>query len=214
MANFTIKTTPIAEGPIILRPAELGLSRDYIYDLASSEVLEATEHPAPFVEQTTERYARGVMHGLHFQSKGSYAKLVTVTNGRILAVAVDLRPESKSFGASHSVELTLENEAMFYIPPYFAFGFLTLEAKTEVLVSCAAPYDANAESGIIYDDEVLAIDWQFERYDIDEKRLSITQRDRNRPCFRSYNPNALWIGRPKKSKYALTKKFVYEKEPR
>ncbi len=214
MANFNVKTSPIAEGPITLRPAETGLGRDYIYDLASPEVLAACGQETPFVEQTKELLARGVMRGFYFQSKGSYAKLATVTSGRILAVAVDLRPESKSFGASHSVELTAENEALFYIPPYFAFGFLTLEAKTEVLVSCAAQYDADAESGIIYDDEVLAINWQFERYDIDENRLSITQRDRKFPCFRSYNPNALWVGRPKKSKYALTKKFVYEKEPR
>ncbi len=212
MSNFTIKPTPIAEGPMIIRPTEYGLSRDYLNELEPREILSLLEVETPFVELNRERYARGVVRGLHFQSKGSYAKMIAVTSGRILDVAVDLRPESKTFGASHAVELSAENETMFYIPPYFAHGFLTLEANTEVVFNCTAPHDPKEESGIIFDDEILAINYQFERYDIDEKRLSLTPRDRKLPCFRSYNPNSLWVNRPKKSKYALNKPFVYQKE--
>ncbi len=212
MSQFTTKTTPIPEGPIIIRPTEYGLSRDYLSETEPQGILELLDSPIPFAHHYKERYARGVVRGLHFQSKDSYAKLIAVTSGRILDIAIDLRPESKTFGAAHSVELSAENETMFYIPPYFAHGFLTLEANTEVVFNCTAPHNPALESGIIFDDEILAINYQFERYDIDEKRLSLTQRDRKLPCFRSYNPNALWINRPKKSKYALNKPFVYQKE--
>ncbi len=205
MAQFITKESPI-DGPIIIKPATLGVSRDYLLDPTTEEAV-ASFAEMGFAEREfeshAERCARGVMRGLHFQRKESYARLIAVTSGRILAVAVDLRPESKTFGASQSVELTADNETMFYIPPYFAHGFMTLEPNTEVVTNCAGHYDPSQESGIIYDDEVLAIDWQFERYEIDEKYLNISQRDKRNNSFRMYNPNDLWINRPKKSKYAI-----------
>ncbi len=87
-------------------------------------------------------------------------------------------------------------------------GYLTLERDTEVVCLCAAEYDPTQESGIIYDDEILAINWQYERYEIDEKRLNVGLREKKFPSFRSYNQNALWINRPKKSKYALTRRVI------
>ncbi len=202
MTKFKITPTPL-ENLLLLKPEILGESRDFLFDLAAEEYEQLSFAEQGFAHHTHETLARGVMRGLYFQRKDSYGRMIAVKSGRVLAVAVDLRPESKDFGAAHSVELNSENEAMLYIPPYFAHGFLTLEPKTEVVVNSVATPNPDEYSGIIWDDEILAINWQFERYEIDEKRLSILGRDKNLPSFRSYNHNSIWINRPKKSKYAL-----------
>ncbi len=191
---------------MIICPTTLEGSRSYLTELTDSgEIYAAMGLQESFIEHRSEKLSRGVLRGLHFQRKGSYARLLAVTSGRALCMAVDLRPESDSFGAVNSVELTAENELMLYIPPYFACGYLTLEPATEVVTNSAGESDPSSESGIIYDDEILSINWQFERYEIDEKRLNMSQRDKKLPSFRSYNPNTLWIDRPKKSKYALSR---------
>ncbi len=126
-----------------------------------------------------------------------------MTSGSALHVAVDLRPEAKSFGASHAVELSAENQQMLYIPPYYAHGFLTLEPNTEVVINYTKEHTPDADAGIIWDDEILAIDWRFDRYDIDSNRLNISPKDRKRPSFRSYNQHDLWPNRCTKKSYAL-----------
>ncbi|MFI3302161.1 MAG: dTDP-4-dehydrorhamnose 3,5-epimerase [Rikenellaceae bacterium] len=203
MAKYEIKPTPM-EGALVIAPEAEGESRDYLFDLeAGAAEYEAMGIPEEITHHTAETFARGVIRGLHFQRKDSCGVLLAVTSGRALAVATDLRPESKTFGASHAVELTTENERMLYVPPYFAYGFLTLEQKTEVVANFTGEYDSSTVSSIIWDDEILAIDWQFERFDIDQKRLNISQKDKKAPSFRSYNQNTLWVNRPKKSKYAI-----------
>ncbi|MFR9533874.1 MAG: dTDP-4-dehydrorhamnose 3,5-epimerase family protein [Rikenellaceae bacterium] len=208
MLKFIVKETPTIEGPKIIRPNEFGASREWLTELEPQEVFAEMGLEETFVQLTGEKMARGVMRGLYFQRKDSYSRLVGVVAGRALAVVVDLRPESKSFGAANSVELSAENEALLYVPQYFAYGFLTLEPATEVVCLGSGEIDPESEAGITYDDEILAIDWQFERYEIDERRLSMAQMDKKFPSFRSYNQNTLWINRPKKSKYALSRERV------
>ncbi len=194
------------DGLLLIKPEKLGESRDYIFDPMSESSIETFASMSitePLIEHFEERYARGVIRGLHFHRKAPYGKLIAVKAGRILDVAIDLRPESKSFGAAYSVELSAENETMFYIPPYFAHGFMTLEPNTEVVFNFAGEHNIAEESGIIYDDEILAINWQFERYEIDEKYLNISQRDKKNKSFRMYNQHDLWPNRPKRSKYAI-----------
>lgn len=161
--KFKIKETQI-EDLIVISPEVLEESRDYLSDLEAEETIAAYESMGieeRFIHHNKETLARGVMRGLHFQREDSYGRLVGVTSGRILCVAVDLRPDYKSFGAAHSVELHGENEMLLYVPPYFALGFMTLEPKTEVIINSAATPDIKRESGIIWDDDVLNIDWQF-----------------------------------------------------
>ncbi len=203
MSKYEIRTTPI-EGPLVIAPEVEGEARDFLFDLENSaEEYKLMEIPEELTHHTNERFARGVIKGLHFQRKDSRGVLISAAAGRLLAVAVDLRPESKTFGASHSVELTTENERMLYVPPYFAHGFLTLEHNTEVVCNYTGEYDPATISPIVWDDEILAINWQFERFDIDERRLNISPKDKKAPSFRSYNQNLLWVNRPKKSKYAV-----------
>ncbi len=198
---FTIKESPI-EALKIIQPTKRGEGRDYLFDIEAEEYAQM-EIAEEFVDHKSESFARGVLRGLHFPSKVAQGRLFAVTEGRALVVGVDLRPESKTFGASHAVELNADNETMLYIPPYFAYGFLTLERDTEDVCNNTLLAESETEvSGIIWDDEILLIDWQFERYEIDRKYLNINPRDKKLPSFRSYNPNLLWPNRPKKSKYA------------
>ncbi len=207
--SFTTKSTSSIEGPIIIRPTSLGGSREWLTQLeGSAEIYASMGLEEEFTQHTSEKMARGVVRGLYFQRKDSAPKIMGVTSGRALCVVVDLRPESKTFGAANSVELSLESETLLYVPPYFACGCLTLEPATVVVCNSTDNYCPSEESGIIYDDEILSINWQFERYEIDEKRLNMTQRDKRWPSFRSYNQNTLWINRPKKSKYALARERV------
>lgn len=200
--KYSIQQIPI-EGMMVITPEVEGQSRSFLCELDTQDEFALMGIEESFVQQNIEKFARGVIKGLHFQRKDSQGTLIAVTSGRALCVGTDLRPESKTFGASHAVELTDENERVFYIPPYFAHGFLTLEPNTEVVCKYTKEYDPAEVSSIIWDDEILAIDWQFERFDIDAKRLNISQRDKKAPSFRSYNQNTLWINRPKKSKYAI-----------
>ncbi len=206
--KYTTKGTSSIEGPMIIRPEEFGADRAWLLDVEHGEEILAMGIEEEFVQQYIEKMARGVVRGLYFQRKDSYSRLVGVIAGRVLCVVVDLRPESSSFGAANSIELSAENEALLYVPPYFALGYMTLEGATEVVVKGSAEVDPKTESGIIYDDEILSIDWQFERYEIDERRLNLSQQDRKFPSFRSYNKNTIWIDRPKKSKYALSRERV------
>ncbi len=204
MSMYDIDTTPI-EGMQIITPKEEGASRDFLFTLNTPSLYQAMGIDEEFAQHSLAKYARGVMRGLYLQRQDSAGVLLAVTTGRVLAVGVDMRPESRTFGASHSVELTAENERMFYIPPYFAHGFMTLEQNTEVVCNYTREYDPACESSIIWDDEILSIDWQFERFDIDKKRLSMLPKDKRAPSFRSYNQNTLWPNRPKKSRYAISK---------
>ncbi|MFI3305069.1 MAG: dTDP-4-dehydrorhamnose 3,5-epimerase [Rikenellaceae bacterium] len=199
--KYVVKQTGIEDLQLISPTAE-EFSRNFLVDLDSEESQE--EYRAMgiedcFVHSRVERLARGVMRGLHFQPNVPQSKFVAVTSGRIYAVAVDLRP-GKEYGAAFAVELTAESGRMIYVPAYFAFGYLTLEPQTEVVINSSVEHTPEQDAGIIYDDQILSIDWQFDRWEIDQKYLNMTQRDKRHPAFRNYNPNTMWSVRPDKKK--------------
>lgn len=191
MSKFKSIPTPI-EGLIIIEPTVFGDSRGFFMETYSERDFEELGITEKFVQDNHSKSARGVLRGLHFQREHTQGKLVRVTAGAILDVAVDLRPESSTYGASFSVELSAENQRMFYIPPRFAHGFLTLEGNTEFLYKCTDYYHPESDGGIMWNDPILCIDWQFERYDIDEKRLNISDKDKKHPAFRQLNPKTIW----------------------
>jgi len=116
----------------------------------------------PRVAQTSVSYntAAGTLRGLHYQkAPHSEAKLVRCTRGRVFDVAVDLRPESASYGEWTSEELTEHNQLAMYIPEGFAHGFLTLEPQSELVYQISVPFVPDASEGIRWDDPALAIPW-------------------------------------------------------
>jgi len=115
-----------------------------------------------FVQDNQSKSNRGVLRGLHYQT-GEYAqtKLVRVTKGSVLDVCVDLRQNSKTFGESFSIILDDIKCQQLYIPRGFAHGFLVLEDDTIFNYKCDNYYNKASESGIIYNDSFLNIDWDF-----------------------------------------------------
>lgn len=113
-----------------------------------------------FVQDNHSRSKRGTLRGLHFQkAPHAQGKLVRVTRGAVWDVAVDLRPDSSTYGKWYAVELSEENSLMFWIPVGFAHGFVALEDDTEIQYKCTAEYYAQSDAGIRWDDPDLAIAW-------------------------------------------------------
>lgn len=127
-----------------------------------------------FVQDNQSTSRRGVLRGLHFQ-KGNMAqaKLVRAIQGRVLDIVVDIRNESETFGQSFSIELTAENRKQLFVPRGFAHGFITLSETSVFGYKCDNFYDASSESGIIYNDATLALDWHLpdEEFIVSEKDL-------------------------------------------
>jgi len=113
-----------------------------------------------FVQDNQSESVYGVVRGLHFQV-GEYAqaKLVRVVKGKVLDVAVDIRPHSPSFGKSFSIVLSDENESQLFIPRGFAHGFSVISPSAAFFYKCDNYYNKPAESGINPYDADLAIDW-------------------------------------------------------
>jgi dTDP-4-dehydrorhamnose 3,5-epimerase len=108
-------------------------------------------------------YSRGTLRGLHFQDwPQAEAKLVRAINGRVFDVAIDLRPESKSFLRSASVELDADERNAFYIPEGCAHGFLTLEDDCELFYQISKDYVPELARGMRWNDPAFGIDWPFE----------------------------------------------------
>ena len=104
----------------------------------------------------------GVIRGLHYQlNPHAQCKLVRVLQGNILDVAVDIRKNSDSFGKVFSIELSADNKKQLLIPAGFAHGFSVLSQTAVVMYKCDALYHKESETGIIYNDMDLAIDWQI-----------------------------------------------------
>ena len=119
----------------------------------------------------------GTLRGLHFQSPPfAQDKLVRVTRGRILDVAVDIRASSPSFGKHVAVELSAENWRQLLVPVGFAHGFVTLEPDTEVLYKVTAPYAPENDHGLAFDDPALGIDWRLPL-----SGLTLSDKDRKHP---------------------------------
>lgn len=102
---------------------------------------------------------KNVIRGLHFQLHCPQAKLVSVPYGRVYDVVVDLRPESESFKMWRAVELSGENHRALYIPRGFAHGFASLADNTVMLYQCQGAYDHATDTGILFDDPALGVEW-------------------------------------------------------
>ena len=128
---------------------------------------ELTGLEVHFVQDNQSKSTKGVLRGLHFQlGAHAQAKLVRVLEGKVLDVAVDIRPNSKTFGQHVAVELTEENETQLFVPRGFAHGFVVLSDTATFFYKCDNYYHKLSEGGIIYNDPQLAINWQLPSEDL------------------------------------------------
>lgn len=174
------------EGCFILEPTIFEDKRGYFMESYNQEKFERLTGAKPFFVQDNESLSvKGVLRGLHFQ-KGEYAqaKLVRVLEGEVLDVAVDIRPNSKSFGQVVSTLLSSENKKQMFIPRGCAHGFVTLSDTAKFFYKCDNFYNREAEGGIIYNDPTFNIDWVLNPGD-----LIISDKDRILPVFKEAVPH-------------------------
>lgn len=182
MNNFSIEKTPI-EGLIIIKTKVFGDERGFFMETYNQKSFDELGIKMNFVQDNHSKSKKGVLRGLHFQTKNIQGKLIRVLKGRVFDVAVDLRKNSKTFGQWYGVELSAENKLMFYIPEGFAHGFLSLEDDTEFLYKCTNFYSPEYDSGIFWKDSNLDIDWKLETYGLKEEDLIISEKDQAQQKF-------------------------------
>jgi len=178
---MVVKETKL-KGCFILHPQVFQDQRGYFIESHNQKAFnDALGLEIDFVQDNESQSSKGVLRGLHYQI-GDYAqaKLVRVIKGKVLDVVVDLRPKSQTFGEHLSVELSDENKTQIFIPRGFAHGFLVLEDETIFSYKCDNFYNKDAETGIIYNDEDLGIDWKLSK-----KELILSNKDLVLPSFKS-----------------------------
>ncbi|WP_392893359.1 dTDP-4-dehydrorhamnose 3,5-epimerase [Pseudomonas migulae] len=148
---------------LILEPKVFGDERGFFYESFNAKAFEeATGLNRQFVQDNHSRSQKGVLRGLHYQLENTQGKLVRVTAGEVLDVAVDVRRSSGNFGKWVAVRLSAENRRQMWVPEGFAHGFVVLSDFAEFLYKTTDYYNPSAERCLRWDDPTLAIDWQLE----------------------------------------------------
>ncbi|WP_313914139.1 dTDP-4-dehydrorhamnose 3,5-epimerase [Tahibacter sp.] len=146
-------------GCVAIEPAVFGDARGFFYESYNAEKFKAAGLDLRFVQANVSRSARGVLRGLHYQWPNPQGKLVSVVEGEVFDVAVDIRRGSPTFGQWAGVMLTAENHRHFWVPEGFAHGFVVLSEFATFAYQCTALYDAKADAGVRWNDPAIAIDW-------------------------------------------------------
>ena len=158
MGKFKKIETSI-EGVYIIEPTVFGDNRGYFMETYSKKDFEELGLYYDFVQDNQSKSKKGVLRGLHFQKENTQAKLVRVLKGEVFDVAVDLRPNSSTYGKWEGVILSEENKKMFMIPRGFAHGFLVLSDEAEFTYKCDDMYNGEAEGGLKWDDADVGVIW-------------------------------------------------------
>lgn len=171
---------------IIFEPRVFEDSRGYFFESYNEKTFNDNGIKAHFVQDNQSFSKMGTVRGLHFQ-KGEFAqaKLVRVIKGKVIDVAVDLRPNSPTFGKHVAVELSEDNQKQLFIPRGFAHGFSVLSKEAIFSYKCDNFYNQNADGGLFFADTELAINWQVDHPIVSEKDLALPTFSEylQSPCF-------------------------------
>ena len=164
------KVTDI-EGLVVIEPKVFGDHRGYFFEsFRQDRFADAVGYPVNFVQDNESRSVKGVLRGLHFQLPPvAQGKLVRVTKGAVLDVALDIRKDSPTFGKHFSIELNEDNKRQLWIPPGFAHGFVSLMDDTVFQYKCTNYYSPENERSILWSDSDLQIDWKLNNVTVSEK---------------------------------------------
>jgi dTDP-4-dehydrorhamnose 3,5-epimerase len=155
-----VKATPLELSEVILlEPRVFADDRGWFEECWSEARYAGAGVPGPFVQDNLSWSRRGVLRGLHFQHPNGQAKLVTVLQGEVWDVAVDVRAGSPTFGRHVAAVLSGENHRQLYIPAGFAHGFCVTSDAALFHYKVSAPYDPRSERGVRWDDPALALPW-------------------------------------------------------
>lgn len=178
MAAIEVIKTKI-EGLVIVQPAVFGDERGYFMETYNKEEFEKQGLDMTFIQDNESKSKKGVLRGLHFQSKYSQGKLVRCTQGAVWDVGVDLRQGSKTYGQWAGVELSADNKTMFYIPEGFAHGFVVLTDEATFNYKCTNLYVPEYDGGIRWNDPDIGVEWPVEGMD-----LLLSEKDQNQPFLK------------------------------
>lgn len=174
MDLFEIEKTPIKD-LLVVNTLTHKDDRGHFVKTFDSEIFKEYNIPTEFSQIDLSQSKKGVLRGLHFLNKYPQGKLVNVPYGKIFDVAVDLRRKSPTYGEWYGLELSNENNKMFYIPPGFAHGFLSLKDDSIILYHCTTKYYPDNDCGIKWDDKNINIRWPLSKVE----NLVISTKDQN-----------------------------------
>lgn len=179
---------------IVIEPIVFGDNRGFFMESYSKKDFSEIGIDVEFVQDNHSKSKKGVLRGLHFQTQHVQGKLVRVTAGSVLDIAVDLRKDSPTFGKYYLVELTADNKKMFYIPSGFAHGFLTLEDNTEFQYKCTDYYTPEFDSGVLWNDSDIGIEWNFEKYGLSAEEILLSDKDKKQQTLQEFVKSGVVIG--------------------
>lgn len=165
------------EGLYVIEPTVFEDDRGFFMETYSKKEFEDIGINTEFVQDNQSKSTKGVLRGLHFQINYPQSKLVRVIKGEVYDVAVDLRKDSKTFGKYYGIILSEKNRTQFLIPRGFAHGFLVLSDEAEFVYKCDDFYHPGDESGLIFDDKNINIDWPFDTIGGKEK-IILSEKDK------------------------------------
>ena len=174
------------EDIILIKPVVFGDNRGFFMESYKKSDFFDNGIKDEFNQDNHSKSTKGVLRGLHYQAKPyGQAKIVRCVKGRIYDVAVDIRPNSKTFGQYVKAELSEENKYMLFIPVGFAHGFVALSDEVEILYKASGEYAPQADRGILWNDTDINIDWEIDFEPI------LSEKDKHQPRFKDINREEL-----------------------
>lgn len=163
----------------LFRPSVFTDQRGFFVETYQRHLYVAAGVDATFVQDNHSRSYQGTLRGLHYQSQPGQAKLVRVGRGKIFDVAVDIRPNSPTFGRWHGIYLDDQQHAQLFVPVGFAHGFCVVSDVADVIYKVSSPYEPSTERSLKFDDPDLAVDWPV-------TAPLLSERDRHAESFATY----------------------------
>jgi len=163
-----IEHTPLA-GVKLLIPRVFGDERGFFMETFNQRTAMEIGIPAEFVQDNHSYSQHGVLRGLHYQSPTWQGKLVRVVEGEIYDVAVDIQPDSPTYGQWFGAYLSGDNKHQLYVPEGFAHGFCVTGNDAHVLYKCTALYVPEEDAGVLWNDPDIGIDWPVAEPILSEK---------------------------------------------
>ena len=156
-------------GVVLFEPRVFDDDRGYFFESWNAARYQEAGLPERFVQDNLSRSKRGVLRGLHFQNPQSQGKLVSVLEGAVFDVAVDVRRGSPNFGSWFGIELSEQNRRQLYIPPGFAHGFCVTSDTALFAYKCTDYYNPATECCLRWDDPEIDIKWPIDNPQVSEK---------------------------------------------
>ncbi len=179
MSKFNFIETKI-KALYIIEPKVFGDNRGYFMESYNKKAFAEAGLTMDFVQDNESRSKKGVLRGMHFQTKHTQGKLVRVTEGAVYDVAVDLRKGSPTFGMWEGVLLTSENKKQFYVPEGFAHGFLVVSDTATFNYKCTDFYAPEYDSGLLWNDPEVGIEWPLDGIE----EILLSEKDKNQKTLK------------------------------